>query len=215
MAKLNIADIRQEYTKGGLRENELPGDPLSLFNRWLQEAIDAEVDEPTAVIVGTVSPEGRPSTRTVLLKGLHDGKFVFYTNYESRKGRQLAQNPYISLYMYLSFEGVPHKREGIATKVPPEESDEYFRKRPYKSRVGARISPQSQPITSRMQLIRSFVREAARWIGKEVERPDNWGGYAVTPTRIEFWQGRPNRLHDRFLYTLQPDGEWKISRLAP
>ncbi len=97
MAKLNIADIRQEYTKGGLRENELPGDPLSLFNRWLQEAIDAEVDEPTAVIVGTVSPEGRPSTRTVLLKGLHDGKFVFYTNYESRKGRQLAQNPYISL----------------------------------------------------------------------------------------------------------------------
>ena len=97
MAKLNIADIRQEYTKGGLRESELPGDPLSLFNRWLQEAIEAEVDEPTAVIVGTVSPEGRPSTRTVLLKGLHDGKFVFYTNYESRKGRQLAQNPYISL----------------------------------------------------------------------------------------------------------------------
>ena len=105
--------------------------------------------------------------------------------------------------------------EGIATKVSPEESDEYFRKRPYKSRIGARISPQSQPIASRMQLIRSFVREAARWIGKEVERPDNWGGYAVTPTRIEFWQGRPNRLHDRFLYTLQPDGEWKISRLAP
>lgn len=162
MAKLNIADIRQEYTKGGLRENELPGDPLSLFNRWLQEAIDAEVDEPTAVIVGTVSPEGRPSTRTVLLKGLHDGKFVFYTNYESRKGRQLAQNPYISLsFVWHALERQIHI-EGIATKVPPEESDEYFRKRPYKSRVGARISPQSQPITSRMQLIRSFVREAAR-----------------------------------------------------
>ena len=95
--KTNLADIRQEYTKSGLRENELPGDPLSLFSRWLQEAIDAEADEPTAVIVGTVSPEGKPSTRTVLLKGLHDGKFVFYTNYESRKGRQLAQNPYISL----------------------------------------------------------------------------------------------------------------------
>ena len=215
MAKLNIADIRQEYTKGGLRENELPGDPLSLFSRWLQEAIDAEVDEPTAVIVGTVSPEGRPSTRTVLLKGLHDGKFVFYTNYESRKGRQLAQNPYISLsFVWHALERQIHI-EGIATKVPPGESDEYFRKRPYKSRVGARISPQSQPIISRMQLIRSFVREAARWIGKEVERPDNRGGYAVTPTRIEFWQGRPNRLHDRFLYTLQPDGEWKISRLAP
>ena len=210
MAKLNIADIRQEYTKGGLRESELPGDPLSLFSRWLQEAIDAEVDEPTAVIVGTVSPEGRPSTRTVLLKGLHDGKFVFYTNYESRKGRQLAQNPSISLsFVWHALERQIHI-EGIA-----EESDEYFRKRPYKSQIGARISPQSQPIASRMQLIRSFVREAARWIGKEVERPDNWGGYAVTPTRIEFWQGRPNRLHDRFLYTLQPDGEWKISRLAP
>lgn len=158
MAKLNIADIRQEYTKGGLRENELPGDPLSLFSRWLQEAIDAEVDEPTAVIVGTVSPEGRPSTRTVLLKGLHDGKFVFYTNYESRKGRQLAQNPYISLsFVWHALERQIHI-EGIATKVPPGESDEYFRKRPYKSRVGARISPQSQPIISRMQLIRSFVR---------------------------------------------------------
>ena len=139
----NIADIRQEYTKSGLRENELPDDPLSLFSQWLQEAIDAKVDEPTAVI------------------------------------------------------------------------DEYFRKRPYKSRVGARISPQSRPISSRMQLIRAFIKEAARWIGKEVERPDNWGGYAVVPTRIEFWQGRPNRLHDRFLYTLQLNGEWEISRLAP
>ena len=126
MAKLNIADIRQEYTKGGLRESELPGDPLSLFSRWLQEAIDAEVDEPTAVIVGTVSPEGRPSTRTVLLKGLHDGKFIFYTNYESRKGKQLAQNPSISLsFVWHALERQIHI-EGIATKVSPEESDEYF-----------------------------------------------------------------------------------------
>ena len=142
MVKINIADIRQEYTKGGLRENELPGDPLWLFSRWLQEAIDAEVDEPTAVIVGTVSPEGKPSTRTVLLKGLHDGKFIFYTNYESRKGKQLEQNPHISLsFVWHALERQVHI-EGIATKVPPEESDEYFRKRPYKSRIGARISPQ-------------------------------------------------------------------------
>ena len=215
MVKTNIADIRHEYSKSGLRESELPGDPLSLFSRWLQEAIDANVEEPTAVIVGTVSPEGRPSTRTVLLKGLHDGKFIFYTNYESRKGKHLAQNPYISL----SFVWHEHERQvhiaGVATKVPSEESDEYFQKRPYKSRIGARISPQSQPIASRMQLIRAFVREAARWIGKEVERPDNWGGYAVTPTRMEFWQGRPNRLHDRFLYTLKTDGKWEINRLSP
>lgn len=140
----NIADIRQEYTKSGLRESELPCDPLSLFSRWLQEAIDANVEEPTAIIVGTVSPEGRPSTRTVLLKGLHDGKFIFYTNYESRKGRQLAQNPYISLsFVWHELERQVHI-EGTAAKVSPEESDEYFRKRPYKSRIGARISPLRQ-----------------------------------------------------------------------
>lgn len=213
--KISLADIRQEYTKGGLREEELPDNPFSLFRQWLQEAIDAKVNEPTAVIVGTVSPEGKPSTRTVLLKDLHDGKFIFYTNYESRKGKQLAQNPYISLsFVWHQLERQVHI-EGIASKVPATESDAYFQTRPYKSRIGARISPQSQLIDSRMQLIRSFVKEAARWIGKEVERPEEWGGYAVSPTRIEFWQGRPNRLHDRFLYTLQPDGQWKKGRLAP
>ena len=172
-------------------------------------------DSHILLIEVPMSPEGRPSTRTVLLKGLHDGKFIFYTNYESRKGKHLAQNPYISLsFVWHELERQVHI-EGVATKVPSEESDEYFRKRPYKSRIGARISPQSQPIASRMQLIRAFVREAARWIGKEVERPDNWGGYAVTPTRMEFWQGRPNRLHDRFLYTLKTDGKWEINRLSP
>lgn len=213
--KINLAAIRQEYTKGGLRESELPDNPLSLFSQWLQEAINAKVDEPTAVLVGSVSPEGQPSTRTVLLKDLHDGKFIFYSNYESRKGRQLAQNPHISLsFVWHQLERQVHI-EGIVSKVPAEESDTYFKTRPYKSRIGARISPQSQPIQSRMQLMRKFVKEAARWIGKEVERPTNWGGYAVTPHRIEFWQGRPNRLHDRFLYTLQPDGIWKHERLAP
>lgn len=213
--KINLAAIRQEYTKGGLRESELPDNPLSLFSRWLQEAIDAKVDEPTAVLVGSVSPEGQPSTRTVLLKDLHDGKFIFYSNYESRKGRQLAQNPHISLsFVWHQLERQVHI-EGIVSKVPAEESDTYFKTRPYKSRIGARISPQSQPIQSRMQLMRKFVKEATHWIGKEVERPVNWGGYAVTPHRIEFWQGRPNRLHDRFLYTLQPDGTWKHERLAP
>ena len=213
--KINLAGIRQEYTKGGLRESELPGNPLLLFDRWLQEAIDARVNEPTAVIVSTVSADGKPSTRTVLLKGLSDGKFIFYTNYDSRKGNQLAHNPFISLsFVWHELERQVHI-EGKATKVSPKESDEYFRQRPYKSRIGARISPQSRPIANRMKLIRSFVQEAARWIGKEVERPENWGGYAVTPTRMEFWQGRPNRLHDRFLYTLESKGSWEISRLAP
>ena len=212
---INLADIRQEYSKSGLRESDLPDDPLLLFDNWLQTAIDGDVNEPTAVLVGTVSPEGTPSTRTVLLKGLHDGRFIFFSNYESRKGKHLAANPHISLsFVWHELERQVHV-EGIATKVPAEESDEYFGKRPYKSRIGARISPQSRPIRSRMQLIRAFVKEAARWIGRDVERPEHWGGYAVTPSRIEFWQGRPNRLHDRFLYTLQPDGKWEINRLAP
>ena len=213
--EINLASIRQEYTKGGLRESELPDNPFLLFSQWLQEAIDSKVDEPTAMLVGTVSPEGKPSTRTVLLKDLHDDKFIFYSNYESRKGRQLAQNPAISLsFVWQQLERQVHI-EGTAEKVPPDESDQYFKKRPYKSRIGARISPQSQPIGNRVQLIRAFIREAARWIGKEVERPAHWGGYAVIPERIEFWQGRPNRLHDRIVYTLQPDGHWKKERLAP
>lgn len=213
--KIDLAGIRQEYTKGGLKASELPDNPLLLFSKWLQEAIDAKVDEPTAVIVGTVSPEGQPSTRTVLLKDLHDGQFIFYTNYESRKGRHLANNPHISLsFIWHQLERQIHI-EGIATKVPANESDLYFKSRPYKSRIGARISPQSQPIRNRIQLMKAFVNEAAKWVGKEVERPEQWGGFAVTPHRIEFWQGRPNRLHDRFLYALQKDGIWKRERLAP
>ena len=193
--EINLASIRQEYTKGGLRESELPDNPFLLFSQWLQEAIDSKVDEPTAM--------------------LHDDKFIFYSNYESRKGRQLAQNPAISLsFVWHQLERQVHI-EGTAEKVPPDESDQYFKKRPYKSRIGARISPQSQPIGNRVQLIRAFIREAARWIGKEVERPAHWGGYAVIPERIEFWQGRPNRLHDRIVYTFQPDGHWKKERLAP
>lgn len=213
--KIDLAIIRQEYTKGGLESRDLPDNPLVLFEKWLQEAVNVGVNEPTAMLVGTVSPEGTPATRTVLLKGLHDGKFIFYTNYESRKGKHLTQNPYISLsFIWHELERQVNI-EGVATRVSPQESDEYFRKRPYKSRIGARISPQSEPVESRMQLIRKFVKEAFRWGGKEVDRPEHWGGFAVTPTRIEFWQGRPSRLHDRFLYILQSRDTWKRERLAP
>lgn len=213
--KVDLAIIRQEYTKSGLKSSDLPDNPLVLFEKWLHEAVNAGVNEPTAMLVGTVSPEGTPATRTVLLKGLHDGKFIFYTNYESRKGKHLTQNPYISLsFIWHELERQVNI-EGVATRVSPQESDEYFRKRPYKSRIGARISPQSEPVESRMQLIRKFVKEAFRWGGKEVDRPEHWGGFAVTPTRIEFWQGRPSRLHDRFLYILQSKDTWKRERLAP
>lgn len=213
--KIDIHNIRREYSRGGLTRKNLSENPLIQFQIWLEEAIKAEVNEPTAVIVGTVSEDGKPSTRCVLLKELRDEEFIFYTNYESRKGKQLAHSPHISLtFLWHELERQVHV-EGIAAKVPPEVSDEYFRTRPYKSRIGARISPQSRPIAGRMEIMQAFIRESIRFAGKEVKRPDNWGGYAVAPTRIEFWQGRESRLHDRFLYTLQSDMSWKIERLAP
>lgn len=213
--KSPLADIRKEYTKGKLTRNTIAGNPLDQFVRWLDDALHSGEDEPTAMIVATVSAEGHPSTRTVLLKGVENGKFLFFTNYDSRKGRQLAGNPYVSLsFVWHKLERQVHI-EGKAEKCTPEESDAYFATRPYKSRIGARISPQSQVIECRMEILRAFVCEAARLAGQTVERPVNWGGYAVSPTRFEFWQGRENRLHDRFLYTLQQDGSWDIARLAP
>lgn len=211
----NIANIRREYSKGGLKYDDLSDCPIAQFQQWLEEAIAAEVNEPTAVIVGTVSEDGRPATRCVLLKEVTDNQFVFYTNYESRKGRHLAHTPYISLtFLWHELERQVHI-EGTAVQLAPAISDAYFKTRPYKSRIGARISPQSQPIGSRMDIVQAFVNETIKYIGREVDRPANWGGYGVTPTRIEFWQGRENRLHDRFLYTLQGGNNWKIERLAP
>lgn len=211
---MKISNIRREYTRGGLKESDAPEAPLPLFEQWLQEAISAKVNEPTAMLVGTVSPEGHPATRTVLLKELREGKFVFYTNYESRKGQHLAANPHISLsFVWHELERQVHV-EGIAEKLPSEVSDAYFQTRPYKSRVGARISPQSRVLSSRKAIIAAFVREAALYVGREVPRPDHWGGYAVTPVRIEFWQGRESRLHDRILYTWNGD-EWQKERIAP
>lgn len=213
--EINLNNIRREYQRSGLNENGLPDNPLVLVEQWLEEAITAEVNEPTAMLVGTVSEEGRPATRTVLLKEIKEGKLLFYTNYTSRKGQHLAHNPAVSLtFVWHELERQIHI-EGFAAKVSVEVSDAYFKTRPYKSRIGARISPQSQPIPSRMSLVERFIREAARYAVREVERPEHWGGYSVTPDRVEFWQGRPNRLHDRFLYTLQEDGAWNRERLAP
>ncbi len=213
--KSNLQSIRKEYIKGALTRNSMPPNPFTLFNDWLEQAIEGEVNEPTAVLVSTVSPEGTPSARTVLLKGVENNELVFYTNYKSRKGTHLAQNPHIALtFLWHELERQIHI-EGIAHKLDPKTSDEYYNQRPYRSRIGARISPQSQPIPSRMQLLRSFIKESSRWIGKDIERPEFWGGYGVIPSRFEFWQGRPSRLHDRFLYELNKDGEWIINRIAP
>lgn len=213
--EIPIADIRKEYRKGKLIQNGKNENPFDLFELWLNDAIHVGEDEPTAMIIATVSLEGRPSTRTVLLKGLENQRFVFYTNYESRKGKQLASNPYISLsFVWHKLERQVHI-EGKAEKCSSYDSDKYFASRPYKSRIGARISPQSLVIRSRTDILRAFISESLKWIGKDIERPEHWGGFAVIPTRFEFWQGRENRLHDRIQFELQSNGEWKKERLAP
>lgn len=216
MAKdLHLENIRREYSSLSLSRRDLPQDPFELVEKWLNQAIETQVNEPTAMLVGTATPEGRPSIRTVLLKEVLDGQFIFYSNYESRKGRQIAANPHVALtFLWHELERQIHV-EGQIHRLSPEESDAYFAMRPYKSRVGARISPQSQPIPSREYIMMRFAAESLRFVGQTVPRPKNWGGWAVVPERIEFWQGRDSRLHDRFLYEQKEDGRWDIHRLAP
>lgn len=215
MAHLDLHHIRREYSRRSLGRADLPTAPLALLEQWVSEAIAAEVNEPTALLVATATAEGGPSLRTVLLKEVCEGKLVFYTNYDSRKGQQLAENPKVACSLvWHELERQIHV-EGVAERVPEAMSDAYFADRPYKSRVGARISPQSQPIPSREYIMGQFVLESAKFVGRSVPRPAHWGGYWVKPTRIEFWQGRDSRLHDRFVYTLQPNGSWCVVRIAP
>ena len=212
---LHLENIRREYSSLSLSRKELPDNPLEIVSAWIDQAIETKVNEPTAVIVGTATPEGRPSMRTVLLKEVVDGRFIFYTNYDSRKGKQIAANPHVALtFLWHELERQIHV-EGTIERLPAAESDAYFAMRPYKSRVGARISPQSQPIPSREYIMMRFAAESLRFVGREVPRPEHWGGFSVTPSRIELWQGRDSRLHDRFLYELQADGSWSLERLAP
>ncbi|SUB88167.1 Pyridoxine/pyridoxamine 5'-phosphate oxidase [Porphyromonas macacae] len=212
---LHLENVRREYTARSLSWKDMPVNPHDLVTKWIQEAVDNKVNEPTAVIVCTATPDGHPSARTVLLKELLDEEFIFYSNYNSRKGQQMKSNPYVSLtFLWHEMERQIHI-EGTVRHVSPEVSDAYFRTRPYKSRVGARISPQSQPIPGRSFIVAEFAKESLKFIGREVPRPDSWGGFAVKAVRIEFWQGRESRLHDRFLYEKQPDGTWSFGRIAP
>lgn len=211
----DLSKIRREYTKGKLTKCNSCDNPFEQFQQWLDEAILAGEEEPTAMVIATVSKEGFPSTRTVLLKGIEKGKFIFFTNYESRKGKQLADNPHISLtFVWHKLERQIHI-EGKAEKTTPDESDTYFSSRPENSKIAARVSPQSQKIRSRMEIMRPFAKESIEYSGLEIKRPGNWGGYAILPTRFEFWQGRENRLHDRIEYTFRDKSNWKKVRLAP
>jgi pyridoxamine 5'-phosphate oxidase len=213
---IDVARLRKEYTLRGLNRTDLLPDPFEQFSRWFEESVQSAGDrEPNAMTLATATTDGRPSARVVLLKGFDHESFVFFTNYESRKGEQLAQNPRAALNFHWPWLERQIEIEGLVKKVSREESQIYFDKRPLGSRLGAIISAQSKVIGSRREL-EDRLREAQKQFSdKNPPVPDFWGGYRVFPDSIEFWQGRENRLHDRFLYVRQNDGSWRIDRLSP
>jgi pyridoxamine 5'-phosphate oxidase len=211
---MNIADLRKSYEKAELSESASHADPLQQFARWLTEAISSEVPEPNAMTVATVGADLRPTTRVVLIKGYDERGIVWYTNYNSQKGQQLAGNPYAALqFHWVELERVV-RIEGVVEKVSDEESDAYFHSRPLDSRIGAWASPQSEVIDSRTVLVTNAARYGAQFL-LNPPRPPHWGGYRLKPDNWQFWQGRKSRLHDRLRYTLQSDGGWLRERLAP
>ena len=208
-----MKDLRRNYTKHELLESEAGENPLALFDLWFEDAQNSDVLEPNAMILST-SANDVVDSRTVLLKGVRDNEFVFYTNYNSDKGKQLAINSYCTLlFLWLPLERQVIIR-GNAVKVSEAESDEYFLSRPIESRIGAWVSDQSSTINSKEALEEQLVKVQNEFVNKEVHRPPHWGGYAVIPTEIEFWQGRPSRLHDRLLYRKENDS-WTRVRLQP
>jgi len=211
---MNIADLRKSYEKAELSESASQADPLKQFEQWLNQAIGGEVPEPNAMTVATVGADLRPSTRIVLIKGFDERGIVWYTNYASRKGKELAGNPFAALqFHWVELERVV-RIEGVVEKVSAEESDAYFHSRPLDSRIGAWASPQSQVIESRTVLVTNAAKYGAQFLLRP-PRPPHWGGYRLKPERWEFWQGRKSRLHDRLQYSLQEDGVWLRERLAP
>lgn len=210
---MDLSNFREEYTEAGLERESMPEQPLPLFEHWLKQAM-GRIKEPNAMVLSTVGKNSRPSSRIVLLKAFDSRGFVFYTNYESRKSRQIAENPAVALL----FPWHQMERQvivnGFAERVPTSESLKYFLSRPFGSRLGAWTSPQSQVISSRSILEGKLDEMKRKFASGEVPLPSFWGGFRIVPESVEFWQGRKNRLHDRFLYTLA-DGSWQLERLAP
>lgn len=210
-----IADIRKDYTLHELSENDVASDPISQFNSWFQEAVEAKVNEPNAMSLGT-SVDGQPSVRIVLVKGVNEKGFSFFTNYQSAKGEQLKQNPKAALTFFWPELERQVRIEGVVEKLSEEASDTYYNSRPKGSRVGAWSSPQSQVIPGR-EVLEERVEEYTKQFEntEDIPRPDFWGGFVLRPIMVEFWQGRPSRLHDRIRYHLSEDNSWTIERLAP
>lgn len=211
----DLSDYRKSYEKNELVETNLPEDPISLFQKWFHEVDDSAVHEANAMTISTVGLDGFPKARVVLLKRFNEDGFVFYTNYESEKGKAIAANPHICLSFFWHTLERQVIIKGLAEKVAPNLSDGYFESRPEGSKLGAVVSNQSQVISSREVLENKLKNLEQEFEGKQIPRPDYWGGFIVKPISIEFWQGRPNRLHDRIRYILQDDFSWKIERLAP
>ncbi|MFD1185931.1 pyridoxamine 5'-phosphate oxidase [Pontibacter rugosus] len=211
----NIADIRINYSKQALTEDSVAATPIEQFKSWLDEAIKSEAQEPTALILSTVNAAGKPSARVVLLKDIDEEGYTFFTNYSSRKGQELEDNPYAAITFFWPALERQVRVEGKVVKVSQEASDAYFRSRPRGSRIGAWASPQSQVIEAREVLEQRDKAFEEKFAGSdEIPRPEYWGGYQLQPELVEFWQGRPNRLHDRIVY--ERDGaNWQIKRLAP
>jgi pyridoxamine 5'-phosphate oxidase len=213
--KNQIAEIRREYVKATLDVSTVKEDPVHQFDLWFNEALDAQVIEPNAMNLATVNAEGKPSSRIVLLKGIENRKFVFYTNYQSKKGKELENNSTCALTFFWPDLERQVRIEGVAERVDSGMSEQYFQSRPRASQIGAWASPQSTPIQDREILEQRYLLMEKKFESAEfVPKPKQWGGYAIDPFMIEFWQGRPSRLHDRIEY-LKIDGKWTINRLAP
>ena len=211
----SLADLRKEYMRRGLSESDLDPNPIRQFQMWMSDALAAPIAEPTAMTVASVGADGRPSARMVLLKGVSAAGFDFFTNYESRKGRELTTSPWAALVLYWAELERQVRIEGRVERLTAEESDTYYHSRPEGSQLGAWASAQSQVIPGRATLERQLAEVEARYAGQPIPRPPHWGGLRVVPDAIEFWQGRPSRLHDRLRYRLLDDGRWQIERLSP
>lgn len=211
---MSIADLRKDYSRATLTEAEVNPDPTVQFATWFRQAMEAGIPEANAMSVATVGADGRPSSRILLIKEFNQAGFTWFTNYRSRKGRDLESHPYAALLFHWVELERQVRIEGRVEKLAPEQNDAYFHSRPLNSRLGALASDQSEPIASRDMLEQRFA-QAAESHGDQPARPAHWGGYRLVPDRIEFWQGRPSRLHDRILYTRQQDGAWRRERLQP
>jgi pyridoxamine 5'-phosphate oxidase len=211
----DIAAIRKDYSQRQLSESDVANDPIQQFSKWWEEAVASHIDEVNAMTLATASIDGMPSARIVLLKGFDNRGFTFFTNYDSFKAQQLSENPKACLVFFWKELERQVRITGIIEKLSDRESDDYFNSRPEGSRLGAWASPQSRVIESREWLDDNYAAITNKMKGQKIARPQHWGGYIVKPVIVEFWQGRPSRLHDRIQYTLEENGNWKIERLAP